>query len=398
MIPRFKPTLGIKELGALLTPANESDIVRFENAFASLMSQKHAISFPYGRTGLALTLDAMSLKGKEIICPAYTCVVVPHAIVTSGNEPVFIDSQESDFNMDLTLAHDAITKNTGAIIATSIFGHPVDLEKLSAIRKAYPHIKVIQDCAHSFAASYKEEEVHRHGDAALFALNISKTITSIFGGMVTTDDSALATQLREIRLKRLQEPTSARSLKMRLYLIETMAAFSGLLYGLTNLMERAGFLNKMVKYYNDTAIDMPPDYLKSFTPIQAKIGRIQIERYDNIIKRRRFVAATYQKELSAIKEINLPPVIKGATYSHYAVRVENKKNLVEYALKHGVQLGEIINYSIPEMKVYKNRPGNKFPCPVAKNMSESTINLPIGNLSDKQIEQVILMMKQYYET
>ena len=66
------------------------------------MGKKHAIFFPYGRTGLLFLLEALGISDQEIICPAYTCVVVPHAIVLSRNEPVFVDSNPDTFNL-LTL-------------------------------------------------------------------------------------------------------------------------------------------------------------------------------------------------------------------------------------------------------------------------------------------------------
>lgn len=108
MIPRLRPTLGWQELLAAWTPASSEDVARFEAAFAELMGVMHAIAFPYGRTGLVILLETLGLKNREVICPAYTCVVVPHAIVYSGNEPVFIDSQDHDFNMNLDLAEAAI--------------------------------------------------------------------------------------------------------------------------------------------------------------------------------------------------------------------------------------------------------------------------------------------------
>ena len=181
MIPRFKPSLGWREFLAIALPTRRDDVQSFEQSFASLMGQKHAIACPYGRTGLWLLLQALGLSGKEIICPAYTCVVVPHAIVHSGNEPVFIDSQEFDFNMNLALVRDAINEKTGAIVATSIFGYPVDLDKLNRLRREFPQVRIIQDCAHSFGAEWNGQPVQRAGDAAIFGLNISKLITSIFG-------------------------------------------------------------------------------------------------------------------------------------------------------------------------------------------------------------------------
>jgi len=127
MIPRLAPALGWGELFSALTPPARDERERYESEFARELGHAHALAFPYGRTGLALLLEALGLSVREIILPAYTCVVVPHAIVTSGNEPVFIDSREDDYNMDLDLAEAAINERTGALVATSIHGHPVDL-------------------------------------------------------------------------------------------------------------------------------------------------------------------------------------------------------------------------------------------------------------------------------
>src|SRR3989337_2988899 len=127
LIPRFKPLLGFSEFIRIFLPARSDAVSKFEQEFAKKMRQKYAIAFPYGRTGLIFLLKSLGLEGKEIICPAYTCVVVPHAIVFSGNIPVFVDSQLKDFNMDLDLVEEAISNKTSAIIATSIFGNPVNL-------------------------------------------------------------------------------------------------------------------------------------------------------------------------------------------------------------------------------------------------------------------------------
>ena len=140
MISRLKPDLGFSEIWQVITPSLYNHILKFESSFASKFGQKHALAFPYGRTALLYLLKALRIKGKEIICQAYTCVVVAHSIIKSGNEPVFVDSCEMDFNMDLELASEKITEKTGAIIATSIFGYPVNLDTIEYIRKKYPKI------------------------------------------------------------------------------------------------------------------------------------------------------------------------------------------------------------------------------------------------------------------
>ena len=205
MIPRLRPSISGADIAAAIL--GRTSVQEFETSFATLMGQQHAVAFAYGRSGLILLLEVLGLKDAEIICPAYTCVVVAHAIVQSGNKPVFIDSENGGFNMDLDRAEAVIGPRTRALIATSIHGYPVDLDRLDTIRARNTGLIIIQDCAHSFAAKWKGRPVLREGHAAIFGLNISKSMTSIFGGMVTTDDADLARRLRSLRQQTLQPAT-----------------------------------------------------------------------------------------------------------------------------------------------------------------------------------------------
>jgi len=390
MIPRLKPTLGLAEILAALRSSRQDDVERFEQEFACLMGQKHALAFPYGRTGLMFLLEALGLKNKEIICPAYTCVVVPHAIVYSGNIPVFVDCEPDGFNMDLDAAEKAVTEKTGAIVATSIFGYPVDLDKLDRIREQHPNVHIIQDCAHSFAAEWKDRPVQREGIAAIFGLNISKILTSIFGGMITTDNEELYKKLKALRDRRLRKPTWKKSFRRLLYLLAVYPTFWGPVYGMINRLERSGMLNRFVKYYDDSKIDMPRDYLEGMTKLEARVGRVNIQRYDRIIQNRRDAAGMYFEELRGQKagDISLslasldlkpffilPPEVAGATYSHYVVRISERDGWLKRGIEQSVQLGWLIEYNIPEMKAYGNHKPDKFP--VAAQFARSAINLPV---------------------
>src|SRR5262249_25157209 len=160
MIPRFEPPIGLRELVAAVTASGKDDVADFEKAFAQTMGQQHAIAFPYGRTGLIALLQCLGLRDREVICPAYTCVVVPNAIVYSGKNPVCVDSGRAA-NARLDLAETALSPRTGALIATSIFGNPVDLDRLAALKARHPHVPVVQDCAHSFICEWQGRPVHR---------------------------------------------------------------------------------------------------------------------------------------------------------------------------------------------------------------------------------------------
>jgi dTDP-4-amino-4,6-dideoxygalactose transaminase len=375
MIPRFKPALGFDELKAAFSLPKKDDVKKFEEAFAELMEQKYALAFPYGRTGLTLLLEALGLKDKEIICPAYTCVVVPHAIVYSSNIPVFVDCESDGFNMDLDQAEKKITPRTGAIVATSLFGYPVNLDKLDKIRSNHPHVNIIQDCAHSFAAEWEGRPVQKGGVAALFGLNISKTLTSIFGGMITTDNDDIYRKLKTMRDQKLKRPGWRKDFRRLLYLLAVYPAFWESVYGLINRLERSGLLDNFVRYYDETKIDMPFDFLYQMASIEARVGIENVKRYDIILQNRWEAADYYFEYLENKPDFILPPKVKGATYSHFAVRVNDRDVWLQKGIRMGVQLGWLIEYSVPEMKAYGGNRLINFP--VAGKYARSLINLPV---------------------
>ena len=394
MIPRLKPALGYQEFLAALQPPRQDDVARFESVFAEMMGHRHAIAFPYGRTGLMFLLQALDLKNKEIICPAYTCVVVPHAIVHSGNTPVFIDCKKNSFNMDLDMAEQAITGKTGALIATSLFGYPVDLDRLDQIRQRHPQVHVIQDCAHSFAAEWKERPVQREGIAALFGFNISKILTSIFGGMITTDDERLCQKLRSVSGQVLKPASWRKNLRRLLYLVTVYPTFCKPIYSIINHLERSGRLNNFVQYYDELKIDMPKDYLESMCGVEARVGAANVKRYEDIISTRRTAAKYYFENLSRIighangshhnispfsiiapGSFLLPPQVDGATYSHFVIQVSNRDQWLKKGIEKDVQLGWLIEYNIPEMISYGSHKPEEFP--IAAQYSRTSVNLPV---------------------
>ncbi|AZW42110.1 hypothetical protein CWR61_00640 [Bordetella bronchiseptica] len=387
MIPRLKADLGWQELRAALSFAPADSVARFERAFAELTGQAHAIAFPYGRTALAFLLRALELQDAEIICPAYTCVVVPHAIRFSGNEPVFVDSAAGDFNMDLALAEEAVTGRTRALIATSIFGYPVDLVALERFRHRYPNITIIQDCAHGFTSSYHGTPVLQHGTAAIFGLNASKLMTSVFGGMATTDDTELATKLRQMRDREIEAPMLKKSIARRLYLLALFPAFNETVYGAVNRLERAGLLNRFVRYYDEGRIDMPADWLCGMTKFEAHVGQLQTHKYPAIIERRLRNARHYLANLPAASDATVPAWVEGSTYSHFVVLTTRRLPRMKHALEHGVQLGQIIEYCIPQFPAYQDC--RYLDRGISTRYAEQALNLPLHPPSITTLDRVI---------
>lgn len=392
MIPRFKPYLGWAEFKALFK-GNRGAVERFEKAFAKEFRAAEAVAFPYGRSAQWAFFKALGIENQEIILPAYTCSVVAHAVSLSGNTPVFVDINLDDYNMDLDLLASAINKNTRAIIATHTFGYPQNLDRLEEIvaeaEQKYGHkVWLMQDCCHAFGAQWQGRDISSSGDVAVYAFNISKLMTSIFGGMLTFKDKELADRVRKWRDEHFKRPSITKNLLRRCYLVATYFAFNNTIYSCTKwIQDKTPILNRLTKAYHlDEKIHFPPDYLDLMADVEAAVGLEQLKKYPVIIRNRRLKASWYNENLAINKGWKLPNIVDGATYSHFVVRVPNKAEVVANAEKEGLNLGELIQYSLPELQPYKN---DMFDCPNSILASNQTINLPLNmDLTQKDLDKI----------
>jgi len=357
MIPRFKPQYDLDDWLAALIPTR-GNIPRYEAAFAKKFGCTNGVMFAHGRSGIYALLKVWKLENAEVICPAYTCVVVPNAIVLSGNVPVFVDCAEGEFNMDIEGIRQVITEKTRVIIPTHLFGYAMDVHAVDALAREaeekYGHrVYVIQDCAHSYGTRWKGDIVTSYGDAAIFGSNISKIINSIFGGMVITQDAELSEKLKYWRNKHVSKGGAIKSFKRLLYFIAVNVAFVSWIYGIVNKLERSGFLDHFTKYYEEDHIDFPQDWDLFPSEIEARVGLVQLAKYDLIVEKRRRAVQRVISDMDSHEDVWMLPYNDQATYSHIVALVNNRDEWVERYRKQGIQLGILIEYSIPMMKVYR---------------------------------------------
>ena len=395
MIPRLKPFIGSEEFFSLFQ-TKKFAVEKFESAFAAVFSTRHALAFPYGRSALWAFFKTMGIEGAEIVQPAYNCSVVGHATVLSKNIPVFVDLSLNDYNMDLDLFRKAITPKTRVVLPTHLFGYPMDVDSVNQIVREAENrfgkrIYIIQDCAHSFEAEWQGRSVVNAGDGALFGLNISKQITSIFGGMFTTNDDEIATKLKAFRDQNFSEKSLLEKFSRLVYLPAAAMAFNDSVYSFTYWLQyKTGLLKQLTDAYHlDEKIIFPPDYLKSMSPVEARVGLEQLKKYHFIKSRRREIASMYIEQLIIPTTWVLPPKIEGATYSHFVIRVPDRDRVLALAARQGVQLGQLIEYSMPHLPAYqKFALSGQFPNSLL--CSQSMVNLPIyPSLSQKSIFNII---------
>ncbi len=376
--PRLKPKIGIKEILAAILPSKKS-VAMFEDKFAKKFGCDYGVMFQHGRSGLYALFKSLNIKNKEIICPAYTCVVVPHAIVLSGNTPVFIDCGENSPNMDYNKIEKAINENTRAIMVTHLFGYPMDVHKINDIKsraeqKYDNKILIVQDVAHSFGAKWNGELVTGFGDVALFGLNISKTITSIFGGMITTNNQFIYEKLYQYRDNNCIRKGIKKRIVRFSYLVAVYFAFNNYIYKFVDCLARSKLLERFTQYYKEDTIELPSDWNYYPSGIESRVGLVQLKKYDQIIKKRIDNALQWIEKYNN-ESIRFFPHSSGATYSHCVGLVENRDEWIKTFRKKGIQLGILIEYSIPYMKAYTNYKKEEYP--VSKYYSEHTVNFPV---------------------
>lgn len=175
-----------------------SEVAKFEERFASAHGCRHGIAVVNGTVSLRLGLMAAGLRGDdEVIVPPYTFFSTASAVIEANAVPVFADIDLDTFNLDARAVAAVITPRTRAIIPVHFAGQPADLDPILALAKKRGLV-VIEDAAHAHGASYKNRPAGSIGHLGSFSFQSSKNLTSGEGGIITTNDEALAESCRSL--------------------------------------------------------------------------------------------------------------------------------------------------------------------------------------------------------
>jgi dTDP-4-amino-4,6-dideoxygalactose transaminase len=174
-------------------------IAAYERAFAEHFGMESALSFAAGRIGLYGVLRCLEVgRGDEVLLQAPTHIVVANAIRYTGAQPVFVDIDLSTYNMDVEQAATRVTPRTKAIVLQHTFGIPADVDAVLELAATHG-LMLIEDCVHALGAKYRGQPIGSFGRAAFFSTEETKTMSTTMGGMLVTNDRALAQRLREFQ-------------------------------------------------------------------------------------------------------------------------------------------------------------------------------------------------------
>lgn len=201
-LPIIQPTLPdyetvashVKEIFATGMLTKGKYLRQFEERLAEYLGVKHAVCVSSCTLGLALTYQGLGLRD-EVIVPSFTFMATVHPLVWLNVTPVFVDIDPYTWNIDPARVEEAITPHTTGIVAVHNFGNPADVEALEEIARCH-HLRLVFDAAHGLGTLYQGRPVGRFGDAEVFSMTPTKLLVAGEGGVVATNDDALAEHIR----------------------------------------------------------------------------------------------------------------------------------------------------------------------------------------------------------
>ena len=203
-----KPSTCLNACTTSWISSNGRFIAEFERAFARYCGVKHAIATNNGTSALHLALVALGLQpDDEVIVPTLTYIASANAVRYCNAKPVFVDNDIHTFNIDPEEIVAKITPRTKAIMPVHLYGHPVDLDPILEIANDHG-LFVVEDAAEAIGAKYKGRTIGGHGNCATFSFFGNKIITTGEGGMVTTNDDALAERASIVSRSRGRSPNA----------------------------------------------------------------------------------------------------------------------------------------------------------------------------------------------
>jgi dTDP-4-amino-4,6-dideoxygalactose transaminase len=177
---------------------NDGPLVRqLEERLACFLGTKHAVAVCNATLGLQIAAKALRLTG-EVIMPSFTFVATAHALEWIGLKPVFADIDPATHNIDPRRIAEAITDRTSAIVGVHLWGTPCDVTRIEAVAKDRG-LSVMYDASHAFASSLGGRKLGGFGSCEVFSLHATKFVHTFEGGVVTTNDDALAEKMRLMR-------------------------------------------------------------------------------------------------------------------------------------------------------------------------------------------------------
>ena len=329
------------------------EVTRFEERAAESVGVRHAIGVSSGTDALLLSLMTLGIgPGDEVLCPSFTFFATAGAIARTGATPVFVDSLDADFSIDPADAERRMTGNTKAIIPVHLFGQAADMDGVLRLAKAHG-LAVLEDAAQSMGATHVGQQVGKMGGLGAFSFFPSKNLGGFGdGGMITTDDDALAKRARILRVH-----------------------------------------GGAPKYYHKA---IGGNF--RMDPLHAALLGVKLDHFPGYLAKRRANAAQYLERLAQCAHVAdgrlvLPGEVdgRGHTWNQFTLRVSNGRRDDLQAHLAANDIGSAIYYPVPlhRQECFAHLPSFGESLPVCEKMAGEVLSIPVyPEMSDVQLGHV----------
>jgi len=334
-------------------------VEEFENNLAEYLGAKRVVGVTSCTAALHLCLLAWGVgEGDEVITTPMSFCATSNSVMHAGAKPVFVDVEEDTGNIDANLIEAAVTEKTRAIMPVHLYGQMCDMRKIRAIADKHKLV-VIEDAAHCIEGKRDGVRVGELGDAACYSFYATKNITSGEGGAISTNDPAKADLLKMLRSHGIDRTAGDRYTK---------------------------------KYQHWDMTELGWKY--NMDNIQAALLIGQLERIEELWKRRNEIALQYEKAFEGVKGIKLMKTVASCKHPRHLFTIHvasERRDEIMFALQEK-GIGVAVNYrAIHLLKYYRQHFGFKEgDFPVAERIGNTTITLPLyPKLHSSELEYVI---------
>ena len=342
---------------------------QFEQEFAAKVGARYAVALNSCTAALHLALEAIGLQeGDEVLVPTMTFAATAEVVTYFKAKPVLIDCLPTTLNMNPELIERAITPRTKAVIPVHFAGQPCDMARILDIARRHD-LRVIEDAAHAFPASYKGKAIGSIGDYTCFSFYATKNITTGEGGMVTTDDLDQADRIRRMSLHGLSRDAWKR------------------------------YTNQGSWYYDIVA----PGFKYNLTDMAAALGLTQLHKAERFWKTRERYAALYAEGFRDLPEIT--PLMIHDDVQHawhlYVIQLElDRLSISRQAFIEGLQQKQIgcsVHFIPLHLHPYYRETGHysRAEFPVASQAFDRMVSLPLySKMSEEDVHRTIQVVRE----
>ncbi|MDC0945355.1 DegT/DnrJ/EryC1/StrS family aminotransferase [Candidatus Pelagibacter sp.] len=336
-----------------------NELSNFEKKFTKKNRSKYGVAVGSGTDALFIALKSLGIKkGDEVITAANTAIPTISAIKSTGASPKLVDIG-NDYLIDPLKIEKEITNKTKVIIPVHLYGQTCEMEKIIKISKKYK-LKIIEDCAQSQGAKYKNRFCGTIGELGCFSFYPTKILGAYGdGGFILTNNYNLYKKIKRIRF-----------------------------YGIETVDKRNKYLNKY--YSNEDGINSRLD------EIQAGILNFKLSIIEKLIARRRHLASLYFKELIST-ELKLPIIRKYSDHVFHLFTIYHPRRdeIVKKLKELSIETKIIYPYPIHKMNAFKKIFKNNKRLKNSEVKSKGIFCLPIyPELKDKEAIRVCKSIKR----